>query len=75
MTIVIFPKLTQAEASAAWPRLKKWFADNPDRIDCQMEVAVVRRSHMKEDFLLECEDGVVLDAPKIKKKKVAKIKK
>lgn len=59
--ILIVPKLTQSEANEAWPRLKQWFADNPHRDDCQMEVALVRRAHMKEDFLLECEDGVTLD--------------
>jgi hypothetical protein len=77
-TFVIYARLNQKDAQYCYDGIKKWFQNNPDRIDCQTETFKVRRGHLKEDILQHCEKGVVLKekgGKKLTKKSVKKAKK
>lgn len=72
---VIYARLNQRKAQYVYNAIKKWFKNNPDRIDCQTETFKVRRDHLKEDILEHCEKGVKLTDKPTKKKPAKKTKK
>lgn len=78
-TFVYYALLNQKDAQYCYDGIRKWFQDNPDRVDCQTETFKVRRGHLKEDILANSEKSVVLKEKSgkkpIKKKAPKKVKK
>lgn len=60
--IVVFSKLNQKDAQKAYEGIKNWFSVPPGRRKqvCNTEMGPIRKTHIKEDLLNKCEDGVVL---------------
>lgn len=58
--LVFFTKLSQEEAEKTYQDFKEWFAKNPARQNCHADLFTVRRSHLKEDLLEHCVEGVEL---------------
>ena len=57
-TFVYYPRLDQKQAQYVYDGIRQWFKDNPERDYCQCENFRVRRDHVKEDILAQCETGV-----------------